>query len=702
MVAESIFQRQGSLTFDSGHVLFVGLAPDDAKVTANLDLIGHAIEHSDDYQEAWQAKQVLLSRSQTGFAVAFTDDPTVAVRFAKSLRTDLKNRGLVDFAVGVHTGPLYAIKDMAMTETVAGAAVNVARRLVEAAKSGSVLVSNSAKEAPRLEPYWTEQLQPVGDCQIREGKSVPVYSLGYGELLPDALATAERVRPTTDRVAAGKRIVLVYKRRCPMCEYVLLLLERKLQEAGHDVFVDRKLRGGMEWAGSIQRAIEAADVFIPLVSLSSMISEQVLLEVEHAYEHSAKTGKPITLPIRIGYEAELPSEMGKYLDHLQYLYWEESADDQHLVTSALNCISDIASGQAVVGNGADNQPRTQMPPSVSHEAVGGAMPINSPFYIARAKDAVFYAALEAKDSIVLAKGSRQMGKTSLLARGIDRVRTKGFKVAVTDFQKLTLEDLSSANNLLKALAESLFFELDLDIAPSDVWRNEFGPNRNFERYLKRVLETIDGHLVWAMDEADRLMVTDFGSEIFGLFRSWHNDRALNPTGPYSKLTQAFAYATEAQLFIRDLNQSPFNVGTHLTLDDFNLDEVSQLNDKYGQPLKTSDEVQALMKLVGGNPFLVRKALFTISVNPMTLEHFEEHVAKDDGQLADHLKRILILLSRDPELTEELKLVLKGGKTEDPDSFYRLRSAGVLAGDTPSEPRIRCELYARYLSRHLLD
>ena len=36
-----------------------------------------------------------------------------------------------------------------------------------------------------------------------------------------------------------------------------------------------------------------------------------------------------------------------------------------------------------------------------------------------------------------------------------------------------------------------------------------------------------------------------------------------------------------------------------------------------------------------------------------------------------------------------------------DSFYRLRSAGLVSGDTAREVRMRCRLYENYLKRHLL-
>ena len=56
-------------------------------------------------------------------------------------------------------------------------------------------------------------------------------------------------------------------------------------------------------------------------------------------------------------------------------------------------------------------------PSASN-AVGGAVPLDSEFYVARPADGEMRSSLLKRDSIVLIKGARQMGKTSLLARGL--------------------------------------------------------------------------------------------------------------------------------------------------------------------------------------------------------------------------------------------------------------------------------------------
>ncbi|MBT6804050.1 MAG: ATPase, partial [Verrucomicrobia bacterium] len=185
-------------------------------------------------------------------------------------------------------------------------------------------------------------------------------------------------------------------------------------------------------------------------------------------------------------------------------------------------------------------------------------------------------------------------------------------------------------------------------------------------------------------------------------RSWHNERALDPSGPWAGLTLSIAYATEAHLFISDMNQSPFNVGTRLSLEDFAIDQIKELDNRYGNPLKSDEEVQQFQNLLGGHPYLVRRGLHEMASKKIDFTTLETEADKDDGIFGDHLRRILVLLAKDPDLTEILKGVTEGKPCPTPESFYRLRSAGIIHGDSQTECSTRCALYARFLKRHLAD
>ena len=91
-----------------------------------------------------------------------------------------------------------------------------------------------------------------------------------------------------------------------------------------------------------------------------------------------------------------------------------------------------------------------------------------------------------------------------------------------------LENCAKGLKRIMPLAEQLGVTVAMELLNSKRNR-ERGWNVNFERFLRReVLGKIEVSLVWGLDEADRLFHYRFGTEVFGLFRSWHNERSLNP------------------------------------------------------------------------------------------------------------------------------------------------------------------------------
>ncbi len=121
-----------------------------------------------------------------------------------------------------------------------------------------------------------------------------------------------------------------------------------------------------------------------------------------------------------------------------------------------------------------------------------------------------------------------------------------------------------------------------------------------------------------------------------------------------------------------------------------------MNDRYGGPLVDDEQLIRFQKLVGGHPYLAQRGLYEICKRKVSLAALEQNADQDDGPFGDHLNRLLISLERDEELLKEVRGFLLSGSTLSNGAFYRLRSAGVLSGDTVDEPRPRCDLYARYL------
>jgi len=495
-----------------------------------------------------------------------------------------------------------------------------------------------------------------------------------------ALQDSQPIKPTS--------VVLLYRHDAEADQRLLQLLESTLVQQGCSVFLDRRLTIGVEWATEIEQRIATADAIVVLLSSASVQSEMLAYELQIAHEYAQKQGgKPRLLPVRVDFEGPLPDSISGILQGRQYASWKGPQDNNLVVLKVM---------------GALRAPLQKFAQPIKLESVGGALPLASKFYIFRPTDEDLRAAITRNDSIVLIKGARQMGKTSLMARGLHEARAEGARVVLTDFQKLNADHLQTAEALFTTILDIVAEQLELDVNLEQVWNRRKGPSTNFERILRReILPKVPSRLVWGMDEVDRLFTCAFGSEVFGLFRSWHNERSLDPDGPWQKLTLLIAYATEAHLFITDVNQSPFNVGTRLVLADFNLEQVRELNQRYGSPLRTAEEINQFFELLSGQPYLSQRGFHEMVAHHIDFHTFLTVAPKDEGPFGDHLRRILVSLAQDRNLIEVVRSVLDQKHSSTPDAFYRLRSSGIVSGESAREMKLRCRLYQIYLSRHLL-
>src|SRR5262249_44297396 len=121
--------------------------------------------------------------------------------------------------------------------------------------------------------------------------------------------------------------------------------------------------------------------------------------------------------------------------------------------------------------------------------------------------------------------------------------------------------------------------------------------------------------------------------------------------------------------------------------------------RYKSPLNGA-EIMRFFRLVGGHPYLVRRGLYEMAAHQRDFAEIEAQADRDDGIFGDHLARLLATLTQDAELTGVMQKILRGEPCPASESFYRLRSAGLILGESPAGAHPRCELYAAYLKRHL--
>ncbi len=675
------------------HVLFLDIVGysrgTSSEQSKQIELLNSVVSACQAFAAAKDVGMVRTLPTGDGMALVFLSDVLAPVRAAVEIGRALAG---VDFPLrmGIHSGLVLPQMDAVGRDNLVGEGLNTAQRVMDFADAGHILLS--AQYAAWLQHFeeWAACIHPLGEGTGKHDQIISLHSL-HGEdfgntALPSKLANKMKQGSSAhgEAVTPRKRIALLYRPNLLPDGNVLRTLEERLRTLGHDVFVDNQHKISPAWAKAVEDPIRRADAVVAIVSPQAMRSEMLEYEVETAHDQFIRTGKPVLLPVRVGADDALEGTVASILDPLHFFAWTGPDDDERLVAELLSAITEPLKASAV---------------EIKLEPVGGAVPPDSPFYVARDCDAEFLQALNAHESILLVKGARQIGKTSLLAQGARRSRDTGSRVVVTDFQKFNTAQMTSDETFYRLLAATLARQLKFIYDFAGCWDDIFGANLNMENFLRDVVDSTEEQLVWYMDEVDKLFTAPFASDFFGLVRSWHNSRSTEPDGPWRKLTVVIAYATEAHLFIQDLNQSPFNVGRRLNLEDFNIQQVIDLNGRYGGPLTNYAATESLHALIGGQPFLTRCALDALATNRETLPSLLKNAMEDEGPFNDHLKRILISVSRLPEVGDYVRSVLAGSAQPHQEPYYRLLSAGIVRQRADGKIVFRCELYRLYLSRH---
>src|SRR5262249_708413 len=155
-----------------------------------------------------------------------------------------------------------------------------------------------------------------------------------------------------------------------------------------------------------------------------------------------------------------------------------------------------------------------------------------------------------------------------------------------------------------------------------------------------------GPVLLAMDEVETIFTAPFRSDFFAMLRTWHNNRATTPI--WKNLDLALVTSTEPYQLIDNLNQSPFNVGTVVELSDFTEQPVAAPNRRHGSPLSMNDE-RRVRALVGGHPYLVRRALYLVASGEFTADVLVASASDERGPFGDHLRYHRFQLWDQPEL-----------------------------------------------------
>jgi AraC-like DNA-binding protein len=337
----------------------------------------------------------------------------------------------------------------------------------------------------------------------------------------------------------------------------------------------------------------------------------------------------------------------------------------------------------------------QPTPEVEPEFPGGQVPLNSAFYVERyPSETDCYKTILQPGALIRIKAPRRMGKTSLMARILDRAEKLGNRTVLLSFQLADQAIFQDLDKFLQWFCVSIGLSLQMPNCLADYWDNLFGSKVSCKMYFERYLlaETAQP-LVLGLDDVDRLFqYPDIADEFFGMLRTWHEEAKNRDV--WKRLRLVVAHSAEVYIPL-NVNKSPFNVGLPIELRALTSEQVKDLAKQYDLDWSVQ-QAEQLIALVGGNPYLIQLGLYRIWHQDVTLEQLLQISPTSAGIYSDHLQQQLWNLRQHPDLAAAFRQVVMTQTPVELDlvQAFELQSMGLvnLQGNRAAPS---CQLYAQY-------
>ncbi|MBZ8179187.1 AAA-like domain-containing protein [Oscillatoria salina] len=249
--------------------------------------------------------------------------------------------------------------------------------------------------------------------------------------------------------------------------------------------------------------------------------------------------------------------------------------------------------------------------------VGGSLPVNSPTYAIRKADAELYQGIRAGEFCYVLN-SRQMGKSSLRVRTMQRLQAQGICCVAVDLTAIGSQNITSDRwyaGITYTLASSFHLLEKIDLGDWWCQREFLSPVQRLDAFLQEILlPEIAEEVVIFIDEIDSVLSLNFPvNDFFALIRACYNKRAYK--SEYQRLTWVLLGVATPSELITDKDCTPFNIGRPIRLTGFHLGECAGLArglaNKADNPLAV---LKVILAWTAGKPFLTQKICHLVQTN----------------------------------------------------------------------------------------
>ena len=350
----------------------------------------------------------------------------------------------------------------------------------------------------------------------------------------------------------------------------------------------------------------------------------------------------------------------------------------------------------------------------------GEVPLDSVLYIERDADEICQRELtlarDVRESVpfIRVKAAKGMGKSSLLGRIGHFLASEKKEIVArvnlgTDaFGSDAFNDLEELFKRFTEAVATAFGKFIPGLSPPDlnstlIWSKYKPPGKNCTDYLeehifKKIAQKPKTLLI---DGIDYILGKPTQTDFLLVLRTW-NERKMKRVDrtPIIWPSVAIAYSTEPYPDAKFKGSPLQNVGTPIELSEFSPESILNLAKIYGLNWEFND-VSQLMKLIGGHPMLVQRALYEIGQGKISLSELEAKATEINSPFSDRLLKLLEVLQAPghEQLQACFQKLLAGERCRDAFAIFQLNKIGLIKFDG-NEAKVSCELYRRFFQEYL--
>jgi TolB-like protein/Tfp pilus assembly protein PilF len=175
------------IALEIAHVLFIDIvayskmASDDQR--AAIEKLNQVVQSTDEFRKEESENRLLKLATGDGMALIFYHSPEDPVECALEISRAIKEEhSNLRLRMGVHSGPVSGVVDVAGRANVAGAGINTAQRVMDCGDAGHILLSTRVAEDLEQFKHWRPHLYHIGECEVKHGDKIEIVNLFTAEL----------------------------------------------------------------------------------------------------------------------------------------------------------------------------------------------------------------------------------------------------------------------------------------------------------------------------------------------------------------------------------------------------------------------------------------------------------------------------------------------------------------------------------------